>query len=135
MEWTAANETEMVALGERFAAGLEAGDVVALTGGLGAGKTHFCKGLVRGLGFDGEVTSPTFGLVHEYRGGRLPVFHFDLYRLKSADELLEIGWDEMLEEPGVALVEWANLHPTLLPGHTRWLRFEILPGGGRLIRI
>lgn len=134
MEWTAANEMEMVALGERFAAGLGAGDVVALTGGLGAGKTHFCKGLVRGLGFAGEVTSPTFSLVHEYRGGRLPVFHFDLYRLKSADELLGIGWDEMLEEPGVTLVEWADLHPTLLPEHARWLRIETLPGGGRLIR-
>ncbi len=133
MEWIAADERETMALGERFAAGLGSGDVIALTGGLGAGKTHFCKGLARGLGYEGEVTSPTFALVHEYRGGQLPVFHFDLYRLGSEEELLGIGWDEFLDEPGVLVVEWADLYPQLLPGGTCWLDFEALPDGGRRI--
>ena len=123
----------MEALGESLAAGLTAGSLLALVGGLGAGKTRMAKGLARGAGYSGEVTSPTFSLVHEYRGGLLPVFHFDLYRLKSADELLAIGWDEFLEEPGLVIVEWADLFPELLPPHTRWLHFEVLPEGGRRV--
>ena len=124
----------MEALGASIAAGLAAGSVLALVGGLGAGKTRMVKGLARGAGFGGEVTSPTFSLVHEYRGGRLPVFHFDLYRLKDAAELLSIGWDEILDEPGIVIVEWADLFPELLPRGTRWLDFEVLPeGGGRRI--
>ena len=88
------------------------GDCLALVGDLGAGKTHFTKGIVAGLGCDAAVTSPTFTLVHEYRGGRLPVFHFDFYRLESAAELLAIGWDDYLDEGGVAIVEWADNSPT-----------------------
>ena len=105
----------MEALGAELAAGLAAGSVLALVGGLGAGKTRMVKGLARGLGFAGEVTSPTFSLVHEYRGGRLPLFHFDLYRLKDQQELLGIGWDEFLDEPGIVVAEWADLFPDLLP--------------------
>ena len=133
MERVVRNEAEMEALGESLAAELAAGTVLALVGGLGAGKTRMVKGLVRGIGHGGEVTSPTFSLVHEYRGGRLPVFHFDLYRLKSADELLGIGWDEFLDEPGVLVVEWADLFPDLLPPAARCLRFEVLPDGGRRV--
>lgn len=133
MEWIVRDETEMEALGAEIAAGLAAGSVLALVGGLGAGKTRLVKGLAKGSGFGGEVTSPTFSLVHEYRGGRLPVFHFDLYRLKDDQELLGIGWDEFLDEPGIVVAEWADLFPDLLPPATRWLHFEVLPEGGRRV--
>jgi tRNA threonylcarbamoyladenosine biosynthesis protein TsaE len=133
MERVVRDEAEMEALGESLAAELAAGTVLALVGGLGAGKTRLAKGLARGAGYSGEVTSPTFSLVHEYRGGRLPLFHFDLYRMESADELLAIGWDEFLDEPGILIVEWADLFPELLPPATRWLRFEVLPEGGRRV--
>ena len=135
MERIVRDEAEMEALGETLAAGLEAGAVLALAGGLGAGKTRFVKGLARGIGFPGEVTSPTFALVHEYRGGRLPVFHFDLYRLKDEEELLGIGWDEFFEEPGVVIAEWADLFPALIPPGARWLSFEVLPEGGRRVNL
>ncbi len=133
MERVVRDEAEMEALGEELAAGMAPGGVLALVGGLGAGKTRLVKGLARGIGHAGEVTSPTFSLVHEYRGGRLPVFHFDLYRLKSAEELLGIGWDEFLEEGGIVVAEWADLFPELLPPETRWLRIEVLPEGGRRV--
>lgn len=133
MDWTAANETEMEQTGAEIAARLGPGAVVALVGGLGAGKTRWSKGFARALGFTGEVTSPTFSIVHEYPGARLPLFHFDLYRLKSAEELLSIGWDEYCDQPGILIVEWADLFPELLPAETLWLKFEILPGGGRRI--
>ncbi|MFC7337408.1 tRNA (adenosine(37)-N6)-threonylcarbamoyltransferase complex ATPase subunit type 1 TsaE [Haloferula chungangensis] len=125
------NESEMVDLGREVAAELGAGSVLGLVGGLGAGKTHFSKGLASGLGFSGSVTSPTFSLVHEYRGGRLPVFHFDFYRLDSAEALLGIGWDEFLDDGGVVIAEWADLYPELMPEETRWLRFEVRPDGSR----
>jgi len=133
MERVVRNEEEMEALGAALGAELPPGSVLALVGGLGAGKTRMVKGLARGAGYGGEVTSPTFALVHEYRGGRLPLFHLDLYRLKSADELLAIGWDEFLDEGGLVIVEWADLFPELLPPATRWLRFEVLPEGGRRV--
>jgi tRNA threonylcarbamoyladenosine biosynthesis protein TsaE len=121
-------------LGRAAAAGVSPGSVIALVGGLGAGKTHWTKGLVAGLGSTAEVTSPTFGLVHEYPGGRLPVFHLDFYRLDAADELIEIGWDEYLEAGGVIVAEWADKFPELLPGGTKWLVFSIESDGSRMIR-
>jgi tRNA threonylcarbamoyladenosine biosynthesis protein TsaE len=133
MEWTARNEEEMVNLGKKFAQELEPGSVIALVGGLGAGKTHWTKGAVAGLGHEGQVTSPTFSLVHEYQDGRLPVYHFDFYRLESAQELIGIGWDEFLEEPGVVIAEWADLFPELLPAHALWLKIEPTGDGGRRI--
>ena len=92
--------------------------MIALIGGLGAGKTHWTKGLVAGLGSAAEVTSPTFGLVHEYPGGRLPVFHLDFYRLENAGELIALGWDEYLEADGVIIAEWGDKFPDLLPAGT-----------------
>ena len=127
--------TSTMAAGERLAAGLGTGAVVALTGGLGAGKTHFTKGLVRGLGGTEEVTSPTFTLVHEYRGGRLPVFHFDFYRMETAGEVLGIGWDEYLDSGGVCVVEWADRFPHLLPAGTEWWSLEADGTGRRLRRV
>jgi tRNA threonylcarbamoyladenosine biosynthesis protein TsaE len=107
---------ETQALGERLAAGLRAGDVVACIGELGAGKTCFLQGLCRGLGVQGEVTSPTFVLVNQYRG-RLPVYHVDAYRTGGLAELLDIGVEEMLHGEGVTIVDWADkLRPLLPPG-------------------
>ena len=111
-------ETE--ALGARLARALEPGAVVAFTGDLGAGKTAFVRGLARGLGVRVRVTSPTFTIVNEYEGGRLPLFHFDLYRLGSADELFDIGWEDYLAQGGVCAVEWSERMEELLePGTIR----------------
>ena len=99
-------ETE--ALGARLARALGPGAVVAVTGDLGAGKTAFVRGLARGLGIPDRVTSPTFTIVNEYEGGRLPLFHFDLDRLGSADELFDIGWEDYLARGGVCAVEWSE---------------------------
>ena len=111
-------ETE--ALGARLARALEPGAVVAFTGDLGAGKTAFVRGLARGLGVRDRVTSPTFTIVNEYEGGRLPLFHFDLYRLGCADELFDIGWEDYLARGGVCAVEWSERMEELLePGTIR----------------
>jgi len=102
------SETETRAIGARLAAELQPGAVILLSGDLGAGKTAFTRGLAEGLGIDpAAVTSPTFTLVHEYRGGRLPLIHVDLYRLDRAD-LDEIGLDQDLAAVGVTAVEWAG---------------------------
>ena len=107
--------------GAECARGANAGDVFALTGDLGAGKTQFAKGFVAAMGSDADVTSPTFTLIHEYSGGRLPVYHFDFYRLKTADEVARIGLDEYLFGDGVCVIEWADRFPELLPPSTRWI--------------
>lgn len=122
---------EMIEAGHLLASCLQAGDVIALTGGLGAGKTHFSKGIVSGLGAEEEVTSPTFPLVQEYHSGRLPVFHFDFYRLDSAKELLALGWDDYLDEEGVIIVEWADKFPSLLPLSAMWIALTIEKDGRR----
>ena len=101
-----AEETE--ALGERLAQTLTGGEVVAYFGELGAGKTAFTRGLARGLGISMRVTSPTYTIVNEYSGGRLPLFHFDMYRLGSSDELFDIGWEDYLARGGVVAVEWSE---------------------------
>lgn len=95
-------------IGARLAEQLEPGAVVAFTGDLGAGKTAFTRGLARGLGIPDRITSPTFTIVNEYEGGRLPLFHFDMYRLCSADELFDIGWEDYLRRGGVCAVEWSE---------------------------
>ena len=107
MEYLSHNTEETEALGEQLAGRLRAGDVIAYLGDLGAGKTAFTRGLARGLGCTGRVTSPTFTIVNEYEG-RLPLFHFDMYRLGDADELFDIGWDEYLSRGGVCAVEWSE---------------------------
>ncbi|WP_297289928.1 tRNA (adenosine(37)-N6)-threonylcarbamoyltransferase complex ATPase subunit type 1 TsaE [uncultured Flavonifractor sp.] len=94
--------------GASLAARLEPGSVIAFTGDLGAGKTAFTRGLARGLGVTERVTSPTFTIVNEYEGGRLPLFHFDMYRLGSSDELFDIGWEDYLRRGGVCAVEWSE---------------------------
>ena len=101
------SEAETSALGEKLAARLAPGAVVAMYGGLGAGKTAFTRGLARGLGLSSRVSSPTFTIVNEYLG-RVPLFHFDMYRLGDADELFEIGWEDYLARGGVCVVEWSE---------------------------
>ena len=99
-------ETE--AVGEALAKMLKPGAVVAYRGDLGAGKTAFTRGLARGLGYCDPVTSPTYTIVNEYLGGRLPLFHFDMYRLRSSEDLWDIGWEDYLERGGVCAVEWSE---------------------------
>ena len=108
MQFVTNSEVETEALGVRLADELKAGAVIAFTGDLGAGKTAFTRGLARGLGVGGRVTSPTFTIVNEYEGGRLPLFHFDMYRLGSSDELFDIGWEDYLNRGGVCAVEWSE---------------------------
>lgn len=122
------------ALGGELSAELRAGDVVALLGALGAGKTQFVKGLAAGLGYAGEVTSPTFTLLHEYAGGRVPLYHFDFYRLETAGETATLSLEEYLEGDGVCVIEWAGKFPDLLPPHTRWFELAILPDDRREFR-
>ena len=99
-------ETEQVA--EKLAKFLRPGDVIAYQGDLGAGKTAFTRGLARGLGYDEPVTSPTYTIVNDYLGGRLPLFHFDMYRLRSSDDLWDIGWEDYLDRGGICAVEWSE---------------------------
>ena len=99
-------ETE--ALGEALGRRLRGGEIVAYYGGLGAGNTAFTRGLARGLDISARVTSPTYTIVNEYLGGRLPLFHFDMYRLSSADDLFDIGWEDYLQRGGVCAVEWSE---------------------------
>lgn len=108
MEYISNSTQETETLGERLAARLRPGDVIAYTGDLGAGKTAFTRGMARGLGVVGRVTSPTFTIVNEYEGGRLPLFHFDLYRMDSPEELFDIGWEDYLARGGVCAVEWSE---------------------------
>jgi tRNA threonylcarbamoyladenosine biosynthesis protein TsaE len=116
---------ETIAFAQRWAERLAPKDVVGLVGDLGAGKTHFVKGLLQGLGSTDDATSPTFTLVHEYRSGPLPVFHFDFYRLNQPAEIEEIGFADYLGEEGVVVIEWADRFARVLPDRTRWIRFAI----------
>lgn len=130
---TLATADDAHAWGMQLATTLAAGDVIALCGNLGAGKTQVTRGIVAGMESKAAVTSPTFTLVHEYLDGRLPVFHFDFYRMESAAEVIGIGWDEFLTEPGVIIVEWADMFPDLLPLGTRWFHIEAQPDGSRQV--
>lgn len=124
---------ETIAFAREWAKSLQPNDVVGLRGELGTGKTHFVKGLVAGCGSTAAVTSPTFAILHEYGGGRLPIFHFDFYRLDHRSEVEGIGFEDYLHDNGVAVIEWADRFPELLPGRTRWLDFAIGSESERII--
>ena len=108
MEFITNSPAETEAVGCALAKVLKPGAVVAYRGGLGAGKTAFTRGLARGLEVTDSVTSPTYTIVNEYLGGKMPLFHFDMYRLGSADDLFDIGWEDYLERGGVCAVEWSE---------------------------
>ena len=133
LEYLSHNEAETEALGARLAGVLTAGTVVAYQGGLGMGKTAFTRGLAKGLGCTDRVTSPTFTIVNEYEGGRLPLFHFDMYRLGSSDELFDIGWEDYLARGGVCAVEWSESVSDALEDGV--LRVDIRRGAGEGERI
>ncbi|MGN0114224.1 MAG: tRNA (adenosine(37)-N6)-threonylcarbamoyltransferase complex ATPase subunit type 1 TsaE [Acutalibacteraceae bacterium] len=116
-----AADTERIAA--EFAKTMKSGDMIALFGGLGVGKTAFCRGFAKGLGYDGEVTSPTFAIVHEYIGGRLSIYHFDMYRIESFNELYSTGYFEYLESGGVVITEWSENIENVLPN--KYYRVEI----------
>ena len=108
MTYTTHSPTETEALGAALGRILTPGTVIAYRGDLGAGKTAFTRGLARGLGYADPVTSPTYTIVNEYLGGRLPLFHFDMYRLRSSEDLWDIGWEDYLDRGGVCAVEWSE---------------------------
>jgi len=114
-------ETEQ--LGAQLGARLPAGSVVAFRGGLGMGKTAFTRGLARGLACQDRVTSPTFTIVNEYEG-RLPLFHFDMYRLPDSDALFDIGWEDYLDRGGVCAVEWSENVSDALPAGTVYVTIQ-----------
>ena len=126
-------ETE--AVGRKLAAQLQPGDVLAYYGDLGAGKTAFTRGLAAGLGVTEPVTSPTYTIVNEYLSGRLPLFHFDMYRLGSADELFDIGWEDYLRRGAVCAVEWSEKVEDAFFGDEIVLRIEKLGDSERKITI
>ena len=108
MEFLTHSPEETEKVGEALGRVLQAGTVIAYEGDLGAGKTAFTRGLARGLGASEQVTSPTYTIVNEYLSGRLPLFHFDMYRLTCADDLWDIGWEDYLDRGGVCAVEWSE---------------------------
>ena len=128
-------ETEK--LGAALAQRLKPGTIIAYTGDLGAGKTAFTRGLAKGLGYTQPVTSPTYTIVNEYLGGRLPLFHFDMYRLASSDDLWDIGWEDYLERGGVCAVEWSENVADAMPEGTVYVTIERAPEGenARIITI
>ena len=126
-------ETESI--GFNLAQTLHGGEVIAFRGGLGMGKTCFTRGLARGLGFTGTVTSPTFALINEYVGGRLPLYHFDMYRISGWEDLYSTGFFEYLEEGGVIAAEWSENIENALPQSTVTVSFRRIDDNTREIEI
>jgi tRNA threonylcarbamoyladenosine biosynthesis protein TsaE len=120
--------------GENLANELAGGEIIALRGVLGAGKTQLVKGLARGLGFTGDVTSPTFTIIHEYQGGRLTLYHIDLYRIRSETEAVDLGLEEYLPGDGITVIEWPERIEHLLPPQTRHWELQVVSLTERVIR-
>ena len=125
--------SESEAIGRHFAKEVDAGSILALKGELGSGKTQFTKGLVAGLGSSVPVTSPTFTIIHEYTGGRLPVYHFDFFRLENRESVVQLGLDNYFFGDGISVIEWADRFPELIPDQARWILFEIKSESTRMI--
>ena len=115
-------ETEAFAC--NFAVKIEKGDIIALQGELGTGKTQFVKGFVAGIGSNAEVTSPTFTLMHEYSGGRMPIYHFDFFRIEDRQSAEKLGFDEYFFGNGVSVIEWADKFPELIPRSAHWVLIQ-----------
>ena len=134
MEFITNSPLETEKVGEALGKVLKPGSILAYEGDLGAGKTAFTRGLARGLGAKEQVTSPTYTIVNEYLTGRMPLFHFDMYRLASADDLWDIGWEDYLERGGVCAVEWSENVADALDGAIR-VRIEKIGDESRRITI
>ena len=134
MEFITSTPQQTEAVGAALAKQLQPGDVIAYVGGLGAGKTAFTRGLARGLGVTDSVTSPTYTIVNEYLSGKMPLFHFDMYRLGSADDLFDIGWEDYLERGGVCAVEWSE-NVTEAMENAIWVRIARISDEKRRITI
>ena len=119
-----ANETETEKLGERIGQAAVPGMVVALIGDLGTGKTTLTKSIARGLGVTETVTSPTFNIIREYKSGRIPLYHFDVYRIADPDEMFELGYEEYFYGDGICVVEWADIIEELLPENAVIIRID-----------
>ena len=126
-------QTEEIAAA--FSKTLRGGEVIAFRGGLGMGKTCFTKGIAVGLGFSGDVTSPTFALINEYLGGRLPLYHYDMYRISNWEELYSCGFFEYLDQNGIIVAEWSENIENALPENTIYVEFENLGENKRKITI
>ena len=124
MIYETAREQETFALGEKIGKEAQPGDIYALLGDLGVGKTVFTKGFAKGLGIEEHVSSPTFTILQVYDEGRLPLYHFDVYRIGDPEEMDEIGYEDCFFGEGVCLVEWANLIGELMPVQTKWITIE-----------
>lgn len=122
-------------LGLKLAKSLKGGEVVAFRGGLGMGKTCFTRGLARGLGFKGDVTSPTFALINEYIGGRLPLYHFDMYRISGWEDLYSTGFFDYIEQGGVMAAEWSENIENALPESTVTVTFVRLDDNKREVTV
>ena len=121
---TTESEEETKELGRKLGQALKPGDILALTGDLGAGKTHFTMGVAESLHITDYITSPTFTIVNEYKNGTMPLFHFDAYRLGDPEELLEIGFEEYEAAGGLMIIEWADIVESILPDRTVWIKIE-----------
>jgi tRNA threonylcarbamoyladenosine biosynthesis protein TsaE len=129
------NEAETRALGLAIASAAEPGDIVALIGDLGTGKTALTKYIAEGLGIKEDVISPTFTIVKEYRSGRLPLYHFDVYRLSNGWELLDTGAEDYLEDSGLSVIEWADIVADVLPPDALVVMIEYAEEGARRITV
>ena len=118
------NEQETAAFGRMLGEHAKAGDVIALIGDLGTGKTTLTKYIAEGLGITEYITSPTFNIIKEYRSGRIPLFHFDVYRISDVDEMFEIGYEEYFYGDGVCVVEWADIIEEIIPEDATVIRIE-----------
>ena len=134
-KYTTKSPEETESIGFRLAQTLRGGEVIAFRGGLGMGKTCFTRGLARGLGFTGTVTSPTFALINEYSGGRLPLYHFDMYRISGWEDLYSTGFFEYLDMGGVIAAEWSENIENALPENTITVSFKALADEKREITI
>ncbi len=133
-EIISASPEETLEAGQYIGKRLKRGSIVALEGGLGAGKTQLTKGIALGLGIDEEITSPTYTIISEY-SGLLPLYHIDAYRLKGSDDFINIGAEELLYGDGVCVIEWSNIVQDVLPGDTVFVKIEIIDRGKRNITV
>lgn len=134
-EYISNSPEDTMRIAAKLAKTLHGGEVIAFVGGLGMGKTCFVSGLAEGLGFDGEVSSPTFALINEYTGGRLALYHFDMYRVEDWESLYSTGFFDYLESGGVIAVEWSENISGALPDNTVFVEFKRTGDSSRVITV